>query len=219
MDGEFWFEEPLIGSSQEASLESTPPGIVRMYLPRWALLTGQNIPLASAQNHKFLIIKLGFEIELPRNRENLATTFARCEAYIYSTTNKPQPLVYDMYPKELYEGEPQKISLKLGPQLTIGDYGASLGELGTDIMFGHLTPSIMGWKGKNEQMPYWEFRPISRKLLGAQYLWLVVEISEGCKEFRLSTRVYADIQTQFAFFSIGPKEQAWGSRPNIKISV
>lgn len=109
------------------------------------------------------------------------------------------------------------MSIKLGPSLTVGDYGGSLGEISTDLKMGQVTPAVTGYTGEHESEPYWDLRPITKSLLGVQHLWLALELPEKCEAARLGVRAEGDIQIRFGPVAVGPKEFAWENRPSVRI--
>lgn len=238
---EIWYEEALIppkDSFEELVTEkayrthSNPAfvreefvekahGVVRTNQPHWQQLAENQRLVGSLKNSRLYLVRLGFEYEIPREFYDRGTrfTFGRCTAYIRTDENQPpQPKVFDVIPRSLYEGEPRKIAVKFGPNITIGDFGGSLGEISTDITVGQITPAVIGYTGDNECEPYWDLRPITKDLLGLQNLWLVIEVPSECDAFRLSVRAEGDIQTKFGPIAIGPVNHTWASRPSIVIS-
>ena len=236
-----WFEEDLILleeyskdvikeliktsklSEIEASLQlkSLVNGILRVDKPRWGRIDEETHLLKSARNNTFFLVRLGFQFDFPdkvRDR-GIHFVFARCEAYLWSSDNcQSQPRVYEVIPSQIYEGEPHKVTVKVGPEIKINDIGGSIGEVSTDFNVGYITPSIVGWTGEDERAPYWELRPNTKELLGTQHLWLLVEFPREGKGFRLATRAEAHLQTFLGPIAIGPKDRMWSSRPSVVIS-
>ncbi len=196
-------------------------GIVRAQKPDWELLKSdeKQTQLISGHKVRFFKARLIFEFEVFKENYDKGARFvyARCAANIRSINGPTQPEVYDLYPHDFYEGEPQKVSLKFGPSITVDKIGVSVGKIDADIAVGQITPVIVGYFGNEKQEPHWELRPKSKSLLGRQYLWLVLALPEGCEGIRLASRVEADIQTKFGPISVGPKEMAWNDRPSIVI--
>jgi hypothetical protein len=196
-------------------------GMVRAQKPDWKQLKPAEMKnmLTSGLKPRLFKVRLVFEFEIPKKNFDRGARFvyARCDAAIRSMGGPFLPEVYDLYPQDYYEGEQQKVSLKFGPSITVDKVGASIGEIGTDIALGQITPVIVGYFGDNKQEPHWELRPKSKSLLGRQYLWLVLSLPEGCDGIQLTSRVGADIQTKFGPISVGPKELAWDNRPSIVI--
>lgn len=196
-------------------------GIVRAHKPDWAPLTpeeSKNV-LASGHNLRLFKVRLIFEFEILKENvdRGVRITSACCEANIRPVAGASQPEIYDLFPKDLYEGEPQKVSLKFAPEITVDKIGVSVGEIGADIVVGQVTPVIVGYFGDKKQEPHWDLRPQSKSLLGRQYLWLVISLPEGCDGIRLACRAEADIQTKFGPIAIGPKQMVWDNRPSIII--
>ena len=238
---DLWFEEELMPSednseeiasrlvrlsNSESVNENTSHsrnltcGILRVDRPRWGRLDEDVTLLKSGKNIAFYLVRLGFQLDFHRgiyeNRVHFVT--ARCEAFLWSADNNlPQPIVYDVIPNNIYDGEPRKVTVKVGPEVKISEIGGSLGEVSTDFKIGYITPSIVGWTGEDERAPYWELRPITKELLGTQHLWLLVEFPQHRKGFRLATRVEADVQTFFGSIAVGPKDRIWSSRPSVLI--
>ncbi len=237
---EFWFEDKLFlsspaleGISKEIAksegdfrpisdeLAREARGVVRAQKPDWGMLTSEEMKnvLPSGRKSKFIKVRLIFEFEISSEsfERGARFVFARCAAHIRSIGGLAQPEVYDLFPRDLYDGEPQKVSLKFGPEITLDKIGISAGEISTDVALGQISPVMVSYLGKDKREPHWELRPQNKSLLGKQYLWLVLSLPEGCEGIRLASRVEADIQTKFGPVSVGPKEMVWENRPSIVI--
>lgn len=237
---EFWYEEELtppakvyeetvkewaattkLGEAKvRHEIENIARGIVRTNRPRWQLLEGDQKPLRSGEEVRFYLVRLGFEFEISKEFYDRGArfTFGRCAAFLRADQNQQShPIVYEVIPRNLFEGEQRKVSIKVGPNITVGDYGGSLGEISTDLMVGQVTPAVIGYTGQNECEPYWDLRPITKSLLGLQNLWLIIEVPKKCDAVRLAVRAEGDIQTMFGPVAVGPKEPHWENRPSIRI--
>lgn len=83
----------------------------------------------------------------------------QCGASLESVQDKePKPTVYDMYPLELTEGEPQTIALKFNPSFKFGPVEASGLDISTDITMGRVQPVIIGFPGKDDRTPHWNLQ-------------------------------------------------------------
>jgi hypothetical protein len=238
---ELWFEDRLFltsqaleGISKEIAKSATSNlrsisdeltrearGVIRAQKPDWGTLTSEEMKnvLSSGRKAKLIKVRLIFEFEIPKENFDRGARFvyARCAAYLRSTGGSLQPEVYDLFPRDLYEGEPQKVGLKFGPEIKMDKIGVSAGEISTDVAVGQISPVIVGYFGTDKREPHWELRPKNKSLLGKQYLWLVLVSPHGCEGIRLASRVEADIQTKFGPVSVGPKETLWENRPSIII--
>ena len=231
-----WFEEELIPSKQSTTdvvkevsgatvddlqeAAKRTQGILRVYQPEWDILNPNMIPLRSGKLSKFFKVRLQFDFEISKDSFDKKSRFvyARCSACLWSATaNQPQPWVYDMFPRDLYEGEPQKVRLEFNPEIKAGPVVGSLGGISTDIAVGQITPVTVGFMGKEKREPHWDLRPQTKALLGVQFLWLVLAIPQGCDGARLAVFAEGDIQTRLGTISVGPKSRVWENRPSIII--
>jgi hypothetical protein len=206
-----------------SEIETTSRCILRIDRPRWAEVDPKQL-LKSGPGARYLLIRLGFQFDLaPEAREKGAhVASARCEARLWPEhEGQPQPTVVDLIPRDLYEGEPRKITLKLSPSLSVGEaVEASLGEVSTDVTVGTVEPSVIGWPGAGERMPYWELRPVTKLLLGTRHLWLIVEVPAGATGVRLAAQASATIETRlFGLISVGSKSTEWSRRTTTVITV
>jgi hypothetical protein len=229
-----WFEETLAlepeavddvlkslsgteAAEDPAEIYEAATAQIRFAKPRWTELDEkQSGLLRSGGRSRFMLVRLGYEFDLSPEQRAGGTRFvyARCSAYLWPTTDgEPKPSVYEVMPKDLYEGEPQTMQIKLSPSIGIGPVTASPGELSTSITIGHVEPAVIGWTGEEARAPYWELRPRSKTLLGTRYLWLIAELPNGCAAFDIAVSAAAEIKTpRFARLSIGPKKRAWSER-------
>lgn len=197
-------------------------GIVRALKPDWAPLSTEETKniLASSQPGRYFKVRLVYEFEIPRANFDQGARFvySNCEAHLWAAGGQAQPEVYDVFPMDIYEGEPQKVSLKFGPEITVDKVGVSVGEIGTEIAVGQIAPVMVGFFGDEKREPHWELRPKTKSLHGRQYFWLTLSCPQGCEGIRLASRVTADIQTQFGPIGVGPKDTLWDNRPSIVIA-
>ena len=210
------------GNSQEirADMEKEAHGIVRAFEPLWKPLDEDELkPYHSGRLASFYKIRLDFEFEISQENINRGVRFmnARCEAFLRSLSGKIQPEVYDLFPRDEYEGNPKTVKVKFAPELTIDKIGVSLGEIESDLTIGRIVPSVVAYNGSEKREPHWDLRPQEKSLLGTQNLWLVVALPQGCSKFRIASRVEAKIEIKFGLFSIGPKERVWENRPSLII--
>jgi hypothetical protein len=230
---ELWFEEelqPTAATAQEAvkgmkgvepeQVQAEVRGIVRADTPRWRRLNPDDERLTRGSPGTLYKVRLGFQFVLPEAGRDAHTqfVFARCAAYLWPVGGgEPQPVVYDLYPRDLYEGEPRRVTVKLKPDLKVAAAGGSLGEVSSEVDLGQVEPVVVGWPGEEERAPYWELRPRSKKLLGWRHLWVWIEVPEGCSGVRLAALVDADLQTRFGPIAVGPRERVWDRRPSVVI--
>ena len=230
-----WLEETLVvgadstnrsvkairdaGRSESEALNefrTTSACVLRVDRPRWIEVDPKQL-LHSGAGGRFLLIRLGFQFDLTLEaREKGARLgYARCSAYLWpEQEDQPQPTVVEVFPRDLYEGQPRKVTVKLAPSISFGEaVEASLGEVSTDLTVGMVEPSVIGWPGTGERAPYWELRPVSKLLLGTRHLWMVVELPQGCTGMRLAAQATATIETRlFGLISVGPKSTEWARR-------
>ena len=232
---DLWFEEELIPSqstvsetiksfhqegddSNEAELQNMARGVLRYSKPRWRELDPKTSNLlSSGATSRFVLVRFGFEFDLSKEGRESGSrfTYARCAAYLSGVDeNEPQPSVYDLIPKDLYEGEPRKVQVKVGPEIKLGAADVQLGEVSTDFTIGYVEPVVVGWPGEGGREPYWELRPQTKSLLGVRHLWAIIEIPEGCTDVQVAVQSEAEVSTPlFRPILIAPKKREWANRP------
>jgi hypothetical protein len=236
---DLWFEEELIPSEgtveqtiksskrdnqnseiKDQEVRNTARGILRVDRPRWRELNNEQQLLKSGVAACFYLVRLGFQFDVPQDSRDKGARFlrARCSAYLWpDEKGQPQPIVYEVIPRSLYEGEPRRVSVKIGPELKLGVVEGSLGEVSTDVTVGFVEPVVVGWPGKDERAPYWDLRPQNQTLLGGRHLWLVIEVPLGCSGVRLAAKAEAEVQTYLGPFRLGPRSHEWAERPTVVI--
>lgn len=232
---DLWFEEELAPSQgtvsdivksldqrgdgvNEAELQNMARGVLRYSKPRWGEIDPKTSKLlSSSASSRFLLVRFGFEFDLSQEGRERGSrfTYARCAAYLSGVNeNEPQPSVYDLIPKDLYEGEPRKVQVKIGMEVEMGPVDLKLGEVSTDFTIGYVEPVVVGWPGEGGREPYWELRPQSKSLLGVRYLWAIIEIPEGCTDVQVAVQSEAEVTTpMFRPILIAPKRREWANRP------
>ena len=193
-------------------------GILRVDRPRWIELDlSSGGFLTSGQNSRYFLVRLGFQFDTVQTNRLTKTKFifARCSAFLRARDVKePSPSVYEILPREVYDGDAQKMNFKIGPNIKIGGAEISIGELAADLTMGTVEPVVVGWPGEKERAPYWELRPKSKSLIGVRHLWLIIESPNGCSGAVLSVEAEGDLQTKFGIISVGPKSREQRSRPS-----
>jgi len=220
-----WFEEELEpfqigGQLGEAGEKDTRPeeawavrGTIRAYDPK--LLEPK--PVKAVGPSKFWGVRLGFEFYPPRHGSHF--TFARCMARLEPVQkDQPVPTVDDLYPQWLDGEKPFTVSVKFAPALQVAMVNIAPGEIQTNITFGVVGPSVVGYKGINECAPFWELTPSVNRLEGIRNFWLVVEQPAGCSGIQIRVRVEAELQTRWGRIGLRPARYQWAERP-IKVIV
>lgn len=233
---EIWFEEDLtphelaakeiVKSTQAGSqlggerayheLTRDAESIIRVHVPRWGVLDpAKSKVLPSDTKSIFHLIRLGFEFEVRAKRHFVK---AQCWAHIEpANIDEPQPTVYEVNPRDLYDGEPRRVNVKIGPTIEVLGIKGALGEVSTDFSLGAVEPVVVGYLGANEQEPHWQLRPHSKSLVGVRHLWLIVEIPHGCSGVLLAARIDGEVQTHWGPIPVSPKTHLWAERPKILI--
>lgn len=235
---DIWFEEDLLPDEKQvdqiakdvsrtahvkaADIREAARGRVLVNQPRWIELDPKQLQLLGTDaGERYFLVRLGFQFALPREERGRGAAFvyARCSAYLWPFEGgQPAPRVYEVIPSDLYEGKAQTINVKLGPTLKLDKLEASAGEVSTDVTFGTIEPSIVGWAGEDERSPYWELRPTTRSLIGTRHLWMIVELPSGCSGVQIATMAEGEIQTRFALVPVGPRVRTWDGRYTVVIT-
>ncbi len=143
---------------------------------------------------------------------------AQCGASLEPAQNsEPKPTVYDMYPLELTEGEPQTIALKFNPNFKIGPVEINGLDISTEITRGKVQPVIVGFPGKDDRAPHWNLQATKYPLEKTLSLWLILAQPAGCNEMRLRPQVRGTIQTSWGPIPVRPTQQIGKSSPSILI--
>jgi hypothetical protein len=185
MTDPLWFSEELVpddaaarqavesttkGDRYAATLATKISGMLRCTRVRWKEVQPQQDWLTSHEGSRFVLTRLGFEFDMSDEAKRAGSrfVFARCSAYLSASGGtRAEPTVYDIVPREMYEGEPSDVQLKFGPKIKIGPVEAGVGEMATELTVGRVEPVIVGWSGKDDREPYLELRPKSKTLLGS----------------------------------------------------
>lgn len=199
-------------------------GAVRTHKPDPKRLTDVS-KIIAAPNAQYFFVRLGFEFEIDAESRKAGArySFVRFTALLQSVERvDAAPRVYDLYPQDLYEGEPQVVTVEVGPELSAkapgGSLSASVGKISGDIQVGTVSPAIVAYKGRGEREPRWELTPKQKELIGMRNTWLVVEVPDECKGARLSVRVEGDIETKWGPIPVAQKERVWEKRPGILLA-
>ncbi|MFC4314341.1 hypothetical protein ACFPN2_35075 [Steroidobacter flavus] len=222
----FWFEEELVAGTagdrlppkaiDERGEAAKVTAIVRVDRPRWRLLEAPADALPLNGTARFILVRLGFQFDVPPQERGRGAlfVFARCQANLLPLKEgHPVPVIYDLYPKDLYDGEPRQAKIALSPNIKIGTVEASLGTAEADIGLGMVAPVVVGWPGEDERAPYWDITPNDKKLLGTRHFWAVLEVPRECEGVRISAMAEAELQTRFGPIPLSPRTRASHQRP------
>jgi hypothetical protein len=204
----------------EQAIRQTILARVRAQTPDWKLVADPSPFLASGRAAQFYQVRLSFEFDVDKAARDAGARFsyARCTARLWSAAGgAAQPRVYDLYPRDLYEGDPRTVKVEFGPEIKAADAGLSLGSLSTDISVGQVEPVVVAWKGDQEREPYWDLNPKNKMLLGLRNLWLLLQVPAECDGARLALRVEGDVEARWGPIPVAPKERLWDQRPSVLI--
>jgi hypothetical protein len=220
---DLWYEEELapppeelerISRGEHGQREDLLPHLkVRVGQVRWKLLG--EVPLRVQKPGFLYLVRLRFQFVTHRAE----IVYARCATRLWSARRGTElPVVYDLYPRNLYEGKPRTIEIKLGPELRIGALEVTTGSIASEVIVGQVQPVVVGYLGEEEATPYWEVYPKrgERGLEGVLDFWLAVETPVDCPRFALAVMAEGTAQTKRRFL-VRPKEQAWDVRPRVTI--
>jgi hypothetical protein len=234
MTDPLWFSEELVpddaavrqavesttkGDRNAATLATKISGMLRCTRVRWKEVQPQQDWLTSHEGSRFVLTRLGFEFDMSDEAKKAGSrfVFARCSAYLSASGGTgAEPTVYDIVPREMYEGEPSDVQLKFGPKIKIGPVEAGVGEMATELTVGRVEPVIVGWSGKDDREPYLELRPKSKTLLGVRYFWLVIDIPGELTASRYGGDRRAG-DPRLSAITLGPKKRGWAHRPRQRI--
>lgn len=204
-------------SPSASDVNESARGAVRTHKPDVQRMTDLSKILAAA-NARYFTVRLGFDFDLDHEARKAGArfSFVRFTVLLWGVERADAaPRVYDLFPKDLYEGEPRTVKVEFGPEITANNVGVSLGSASTDIQIGTVSPAIVAYKGRGEREPRWELTPKEKELIGMRNTWLVVEVPDECKGARLTVRVEGDIETKWGPIAVSPRERVWENRPSI----
>jgi len=227
---EIWFEEKLYASFDDFDgevknliekdlgvfrfFEIEPQGVTRISKPKWQPLGRFKVNCKEVQLWK---TRLRFQFA-PINKSAKFLS-AKCECYITGDPRvSDQPCVFDLYPKEMVDGEARNIRLKFEPKIGIFNLEASFGEFNTDIDVGQIVPVVIGYPGNNDRFPYWELRSGKYPIQGTRDFWLVLEQPQQCKAIQVRIRVEGVVQSFWGPIPLSPKNYLWENRPLFTIA-
>ena len=215
--------EPQTGGVPKDLARETARAILRVDKPRWGAVEKPQQILRSGSGSRFILVRLSFQLDLPqalRDRGGLFT-YARYSTYLWPKSEKePIPQVYEIIPRDLFEGEPRRVSVKLAPKISLGPADVGAGEIGTDFTLGYVEPVIVGWPGEDARAPYWELRPQTKNLIGTRYLWAIIEMPVGCSGVQIASKLEGEVQTRYwKPIPLGPRQRDWTERPRETIGA
>ncbi|MBI4673764.1 MAG: hypothetical protein HY741_19120 [Chloroflexi bacterium] len=203
-----------------AEVNESARGAVRTHKPDVQRMTDL-AKIIAAPHAQYFFVRLGFEFDLPHaaRKAGARFSFVRFTALLRGVERvDAAPRVYNLYPKDLYQGEPRTVKVEFGPEISANEVGVSLGSISTDIQIGAVSPAIVAYKGHSEREPRWELTPKQKELIGMRNTWLWVEVPDECKGARLTVRVEGDIETKWGPVAVSPKERVWENRPSIVLA-
>jgi hypothetical protein len=172
--------------------------IIRADRPRWQRLPDtQDGPVKSPDVAYFLLVRLGFQFAVTDEGARAGTKIrtARCAAQLRAAQpEEPAPRVYDLAPRDLYDGNPRQVQLKVAPKISAGFVELSA-ETGHTITIGTVEPVVVGYPGAEEREPYWNLTPKGGNLIGVRHMWLTIEVLHGSTGIWLTTATGASVST------------------------
>ena len=90
-----------------------------------------------------------------------------------------RPMVFDGYPREQTVEKNDAVTLKLGPELKLGEVGGSVGSVETTIDFGRVIP-VITTDGLQEPSFYWRYTAHAKyPLTGSRMMYAVAALPAG----------------------------------------
>lgn len=223
-----WYEEniyPDINSLATKDMSKSPidvSGIVRLHVPRWKLLTHQELHQMAVPNlnNKYILVRLGCEFDLDQHSKAFKNHFESAVFQVFLHPDKDtKPRVYSLAPAEMDKGSSKNIKLKLEPSITFASgAGGSIGGVEQDITIGQVAPIIRGFKGKDEMQPYWNLQNHSESpLYGIRNFWLILETPLSVQGCYLSCRAEARLNTLLGNILLLPQKSIKEHRPRLRI--
>src|SRR5438552_2529383 len=110
-----------------AEVTAQARGAVRTYQPisKPFIETGK---IFAKPDSLYYEVNLGFEVEIPHPARMTGTRFAfiMFSARLWAATEgKKQPRVYDLFPRDLFEGAPRMVKVEFGPEIKATDIGGT----------------------------------------------------------------------------------------------
>jgi hypothetical protein len=217
---EIWFEEELIpfdfdplykgdkDKYAELIQKHNLKGSVRLHIPRHRSLHVNELGNLKFERtgHSYILVKLGCEFDPGELARKRYIGFVTATLTIYTWgEGKLNPLIFDLFPVNFDSGKGETVKLSFAPAITfVSGAGVSLGGIETDI--GEISPTIRGFKGKDEREPYWNLKHHREcPLYGIRNFWILVEMPPSLPKFSLVPVVEASLQTQLGPLKLGPK--------------
>jgi hypothetical protein len=197
--------------------------ILRVDPPRWGPVDKAQQVLSSGSGSRFILVRFSFQLDLSEalRRQGGLFTYARYSTYLWPRAEgEPIPQVYEIMPRDLFEGEPRRVSVKLAPKISLGPADVGAGEIGTDFTLGYVEPVVVGWPGEDSRAPYWELRPQTKNLIGTRYFWAIIELPVGSSGVQVASKLEGEVQSRlWNPIPLGPRKRDWTERPRETIGV
>ena len=207
----------------ESIPEHLPPAGPRLSLGQpqcWNLakLTrekGSTLPAEMAlllRNADFYLLQLAYSF---RPEPKSEVVWARLNVDLQPMMGKDFPIVFDIYPREIYEVEKKDWKVSIAPSLKFSvfegvDIDAKLGEAVTTIEFRKLEPVIVGY-GLLQSNPSWDIeKHREHPIRGVKSNYIIVKKPHGAEAVLLTIALTVDVVTQHGLLRarVNDKDQA-----------
>lgn len=216
-----WFIEDLdyVGSSEiklggpnNTSIYKKAQGKVKAQViidkPRWRSLRPNDYNLIYQPGSSFFLVRVA--LQFPELENDSSINQAIIQVFLEGPPNKAgsNPKVTEIFPTEVFDGDLQKVNLKISPSMKLLNMEIGLGDIGFETSIGQVAPETIGWTGEHERSPYWKLKPKTKKLIGLRHFWMVVDRPIDCQYIRLSVLVDLIVATKkYGLIPIGPKQR------------
>ena len=147
----------------------------------------------------YLLVRLAFSLIPPKNHK---IEEAQLSALLECTAGSPQPVVFDVFPRNAVEESKTDVKVSFEPSLKLSEVEASVGSLEANIQIPKVEPVVTtaGIGGVN---PTWFYGSHRRHpLVGTRMVYAIVGYPSAAEQMTIKLGLTASIRGRFGFWPL-----------------
>jgi|SRR6516164_269863 hypothetical protein len=147
----------------------------------------------------YLLVRLAFSLMPPKNHE---IDEAQLTALLTCPRSSLQPVVFDLFPREVLDESKTDVKVTLGPSLKLKEAQASAGSIEASIQIPKVEP-ILTTSGVGGTKPTWFYRKHKRHpILGTRMVYAVIGFPSAAETMTIQLGLTARVRGRFGLLTM-----------------
>jgi hypothetical protein len=195
--------DPVFSGSLEASEGQirAEPTLAQIGRPEWwfaSEVIGKSFKPPQG-DETYLLLRFAYSLTPPKNHE---VEEARLSVRLACRGTATEPVVFDLFPREMLEESKRDVTLKLEPSLKLSEVEASIGSVEASIQIPKVEPVVTtaGIGGAN---PVWVYRKHrTHPIIGTRMVYAIVGYPLAADKMTVHLGLTATVRGRFGLWPL-----------------